>query len=157
MAVKRATLDYFPLLISVLGEGNGTPLQYSCLENPRDRGAWWAAVYGVAQSRQSQTRLKWFSNNLCSSPLPHAPTTLLKLIVPRLPMSLIFPNAVDIFWAIFFNCPVKYYTFEDAMPHETLTSYCFQHTSLQISSWFLVPLARFSSSSTPLNIKIWKS
>ena len=37
------------------GEGNGTPLQYSCLENPRDSGAWWAAVYGVAQSR---TRLK---------------------------------------------------------------------------------------------------
>ena len=31
-----------------IGEGNGNPLQYSCLENPRDRGAWWAAVYGVA-------------------------------------------------------------------------------------------------------------
>ena len=36
------------------GEGNGTPLQYSCLENPMDRGAWWAAVHGVAKS---QTRL----------------------------------------------------------------------------------------------------
>ena len=36
------------------GEGNGTPLQYSCLENPIDGGAWWAAVYGVTQS---QTRL----------------------------------------------------------------------------------------------------
>ena len=35
---------------SPYGEGNGTPLQYSCLENPMDRGAWWAAVYGVAQS-----------------------------------------------------------------------------------------------------------
>ena len=33
------------------GEGNGTPLQYSCLENPMDRGAWWAAVHGVAKSR----------------------------------------------------------------------------------------------------------
>ena len=33
------------------GEGNGNPLQYSCLENPRDRGAWWAAICGVAQSR----------------------------------------------------------------------------------------------------------
>ena len=33
------------------GEGNGNSLQSSCLENPRDRGAWWAAVYGVAQSR----------------------------------------------------------------------------------------------------------
>ena len=37
------------------GGGHGNPLQYSCLENPRDRGAWWAKVYGVAQS---QTRLK---------------------------------------------------------------------------------------------------
>ena len=32
------------------GEGNGNPLQYSCLENPMDRGVWWAAIYGVAQS-----------------------------------------------------------------------------------------------------------
>ena len=38
-----------------IGEGNGNPLQYSCLESPVDRGAWWAAVYGVTQS---QTRLK---------------------------------------------------------------------------------------------------
>ena len=38
-----------------IGEGNGNPLQYSCLENPVDRGAWWAAVHGVAQN---QTRLK---------------------------------------------------------------------------------------------------
>ena len=37
--------------LSCIGEGNGNPLQCSCLENPRDRGAWWAAVYGVAQSR----------------------------------------------------------------------------------------------------------
>ena len=42
-----------------IGEGNGNPLQCSCLENPRGRGAWWAAVYGVAQSR---TRLKWLSS-----------------------------------------------------------------------------------------------
>ena len=34
-----------------LGEGNGTPLQYSCLENSMDRGAWWVAVHGVARSR----------------------------------------------------------------------------------------------------------
>ena len=38
-------------LDSIFGEGNGTPLQYSCLENPRDGGASWAALYGVAQSR----------------------------------------------------------------------------------------------------------
>ena len=43
-----------------IGEGKGNPLQCSCLENPRDRGAWWAAVYGVAQSRK---RLKQLSSN----------------------------------------------------------------------------------------------
>ena len=37
-----------------IGEGNGNPLQYSCLENPRDGGAWWAAVYGVAQSYMTE-------------------------------------------------------------------------------------------------------
>ena len=42
---------HFHFSLSCTGEGNGSPLQYSCLENPRDRGAWWAAVYGVAQSR----------------------------------------------------------------------------------------------------------
>jgi len=46
-----------------LGEGNGNPLQYSCLENPRDGGAWWAAVYGVAQSRTQLKRLSSSSNN----------------------------------------------------------------------------------------------
>ena len=39
------------LMLGKIGEGNGTPLQYSCLENPTDRGAWWAAVHGVAGSR----------------------------------------------------------------------------------------------------------
>ena len=41
----------FHFALSCIGEGNGNPLQCSCLENPRDGGAWWAAVYGVAQSR----------------------------------------------------------------------------------------------------------
>ena len=45
----------FHFSLSCIGEGNGNPLQCSCLENPRDGGAWWAAVYGVTQSR---TRLK---------------------------------------------------------------------------------------------------
>ena len=48
------------LSLSCIGEGNGNPLQCSCLENPRDGGAWWAAIYGVAQSR---TWLKWLSSN----------------------------------------------------------------------------------------------
>ena len=55
----------FHFSLSCIGEGNGNPLQCSCLENPRDRGAWWAAVYGVAQSRiqlkrlSSSNRLRW--------------------------------------------------------------------------------------------------
>ena len=55
---------HFHFSLSCIGEGNGNPLQCSCLENPRDRGAWWAAVYGVAQSR---TRLKWLSSSSSSS------------------------------------------------------------------------------------------
>ena len=50
--------------LSCIGEGNGNPLQCSCLENPRDRGAWWAAVSGVAQSR---TRLKQLSSSSSST------------------------------------------------------------------------------------------
>ena len=48
----------FPFSLSCIGEGNGTPLQCSCLENPRHGGAWWDSVYGVTQSR---TRLKRLS------------------------------------------------------------------------------------------------
>ena len=48
---------YFHFSLSCIGEGNGNPLQCSCLENPRDGGAWWAAIYGVAQSRTWLKRL----------------------------------------------------------------------------------------------------
>ena len=48
---------HFHFLLSCIGEWNGNPLQCSCLENPRDGGAWWAAVYGVAQSRKRLKRL----------------------------------------------------------------------------------------------------
>ena len=51
---------HFHFSLSCIGEGNGNPLQYSCLENPRDGGAWWAAVHGLAQS---QTRLKRLSSS----------------------------------------------------------------------------------------------
>ena len=58
---------HFHFSLSCIREGNGNPLQCSCLENPKDGGAWWAAVYGVAQSR---TRLKRLSSS-SSSCLPH--------------------------------------------------------------------------------------
>ena len=51
---------HFHFSLSCIGEGNGNLLQCSCLENPRDGGAWWAAVSGVTQSR---TRLKWLSSS----------------------------------------------------------------------------------------------
>ena len=60
------TAEWLPFHVSLscIGEGNGNPLQCSCLENPRDGGIWWASVYGVAQS---QTRLKRLSSSSSSS------------------------------------------------------------------------------------------
>ena len=55
---------HFHFSLSCTGEGNGNPLQCSCLENPRDGGAWGAAIYGITQSR---TRLKWLSSSSSSS------------------------------------------------------------------------------------------
>ena len=55
---------HFQFSLSCIEEGNGNPLQCSCLENPRDGRAWWAAVYGVAQSR---TQLKRLSSSSSSS------------------------------------------------------------------------------------------
>ena len=55
---------HFHFSLSCIGEGNGNPLQCSCLENPRDSGAWWAAVYRVTQSR---TWLKQLSSSSSSS------------------------------------------------------------------------------------------
>ena len=55
---------HFHFSLSHIGEGNGNPLQCSCLENPRDGGAWWAAVYGITQS---WTQLKWLSSSSSSS------------------------------------------------------------------------------------------
>ena len=66
----------FHFSLSCIGEGNGNPLQCSCLENPRDGRAWWAAVYEVTQSRTQLKRLSSSSNT--STPL--ATTMLLECI-----------------------------------------------------------------------------
>ena len=71
---------HFHFSLSCLGEENGNPLQCSCLENLRDRGAWWAAVYGVAQSRK---RLKWLS----SSSRPPCPSLSPKVCSNLCPLS----------------------------------------------------------------------
>ena len=69
MGSRRVWHDWATSL-SHIGEGNGNPLQCSCLENPRDGGAWWAAVYRVAQSR---TRLKRLSKSSSRSSSQHLP------------------------------------------------------------------------------------
>ena len=56
---------HFHFSLSCTGEGNGNPLQCSCLENPRDGGAYWATVYGVAQSRTRLKRLSSSNSNDC--------------------------------------------------------------------------------------------
>ena len=65
-------LLHFDFSLSCIGEGNGNPLQCSCLENPRDGGAWWAAIYGIAQSRTQVKQLSSSSKSLntaCNSPI----------------------------------------------------------------------------------------
>ena len=82
---------HFYFSLSCIGEGNGNPLQRSCLENPRDGGAWWAAVYGVTQSRTQLKRLSsssmlppgfssFFSSILCAP----WPITVLKSLICQL-------------------------------------------------------------------------
>ena len=64
MGSRRVGYDWATSLsLSCVGEGNGNPLQCSCLENPGDGGAWWAAVYGVAQGG---TQMKWLSSSSSS-------------------------------------------------------------------------------------------
>ena len=64
LCLHTAERLHFHFSLSCIGEGNGNPLQCSCLENPRDGGAWWAAVSGVAQT---QTQLKWLSSSSSSN------------------------------------------------------------------------------------------
>ena len=61
------------------GEGNGTPLQYSCLENPRDGGAWWAAISGITQSR---TQLRQLSSSSSNSVICYLITYFVPLFCP---------------------------------------------------------------------------
>ena len=84
---------HFPL--SCIGEGNGTPLQCSCLENPRDRGTWWAAVYGVTQSR---TRLKRLSRSSSTSPQCGVRDQI--FVAPPNSHAEALPHKVMVFWEV---------------------------------------------------------
>ena len=85
----------WPGLQSSSGEGNGTPLQYSCLENPMDGGAWWAAVYGVSQS---WTRLKRLSCSSNSSSPPLSSVLAIGMILGRFPFNLCASVLSSIKW-----------------------------------------------------------
>ena len=84
---------HFHFSLSCIGEGNGNPLQCSCLENARDGGAWWAAVYGVAQSL---TRLKQLSSSSSSR------NTISRLLVLKviLSCSLYLTDTIHLLWQV---------------------------------------------------------
>ena len=78
----RFTIVIYVYIIIQYGESNGTPLQYSCLENPMDGGAWWAAVHGVAKSR---TRLSDFTFTLHFHSLEKEMATHSSVLAWRIP------------------------------------------------------------------------
>ena len=87
---------HFHFSLSCIGEENGTPPQCSCLENPRDGGAWWAAVYGIAQSR---TRLKRLSSSSSSSSISSRTYWLFACLLWRN----VYSNPLPIFqWGLLF-------------------------------------------------------
>ena len=91
---------HFHFSLSCIGKGNGNPLQYSCLENPRDRQACWAAVYGVAQNR---TRPTWLSSSSCRMSISTARKNPLSTIYSSLPL---FPHSSwkPLIFFFFFGC-----------------------------------------------------
>ena len=101
MGWRRVGRDWATSLsLSCIGEENGNPLQCSCLENPGDRGAWWAAVCGVAQSR---TRLKWLSSSrlkpaksLPISPTRHTQEIAFRIIIALSDHLFILPSTAEV-------------------------------------------------------------
>ena len=88
--------------LSYIGEGNGNPLQCSCLENPRDGGAWWAAVYGVAWSR---TRLRWLSSSrLVRVWLIHS--HLVFQIIMKWYKVTVNRKEIVLLWAVYYCCKI---------------------------------------------------
>ena len=83
LLVSFTVFFFFPLAsINVFGEGNGNPLQYSCLESCMDGGAWWAAVHGIAKSR---TRLSDFIFSFYSHALEKEMATHSSVLAWRIP------------------------------------------------------------------------
>ena len=97
-----------PLFTFMTGEGNGNPLQCSCLENPRDEGIWWAAVYGVAQSG---TRLKRLSSSSSSVAVVSSSLATHGLQHTRLPCPSLSPRvcSLESIWVFSNWCPSSHW------------------------------------------------
>ena len=91
--LDRTERLHFHFLLSCIEEGNGNPLQYSCLENPRDGGAWWAAVYGVAQIRTRLKRLSSSSSSICNKAVKSQHSTSAEMVTLG-PSSVQFSHSV---------------------------------------------------------------
>ena len=115
---------HFQFSLSCIGEGNGNPLMCSCLENPRDRGAWWAAVYGVSQS---QTRLQRLSSSSSSS---SGITSLLSNHLAKLSSIPVSRFGISLIWyKIEFKIPLISQYFSHLLcvnrPHQSLKLFWF--------------------------------
>ena len=115
---------HFHFSLSCIGEGNGNPLQCSCLENPRDGRAWWAAIYGVAQSWTRLKRLSSSSSSMLYSRCLLAICFLCVNCAKLLPL-----------------CPILCDTMDYSLPGSTI------HGILQarILEWIAMPSSRGSS------------
>ena len=125
---------HFHFSLSCIGEGNGNPLQCSCLENPRDGGAWWAAIYGVAQSRTQLKRLSSSSNRgwtvLLCIPIPMCST--LTLYTKR-KLHQYFLTGKD--WVLFSSLPLSLFFSLSLFPSHPLKTVSPQKSSLSSSSY----------------------
>ena len=135
---------HFHFSLSCIGGGNGNPLQCSCLENPRDSGAWWAAIYGVTQSR---TRLKWLSSSSSSDILW---VTINRSLTPSC------FGIFDYFLFLFFYVKAVSQFLEIVPSPFTLwiplLLFPHQHHFLQLlPQWRLVPISEARNSNNPWN------
>ena len=122
---------HFPFSLLFIGERNGNPLQCSCLENPRDGGAWWTAIYGVAQNR---TWLKRLSSSSSSRKLLNWSTFCCRIFFfcHRYP-----PILIQIMNMLCFPCWTGYTPWAGAQLAITSTAYLACTKSLSCGLWFL--------------------
>ena len=136
--------------LSWIGEGNGNPFQYSCLENPRDGGAWCASIYGVSQS---QTQLKWLS---CSSSIPSIRVfpneSALHIKWPKhWSFSIILPMNILGWCPLGFNLPAVQGNLKSLLQHHNLKA-----SFLQCSALFMVQFSQpYMTTGKIITLMVW--